>query len=135
MCRGEHRRSPAACSLELQLNNIPLTLNRGHGRGGFKRSRHAPVSSRGSVGVRTDLRGAAKVDEGPGVVLRPPEDVAGLEVAMRDSGVVERLHPLADVAQHLHSIARSMRTALIRRPRTVPEMHRAAQEVRTRPAV
>ena len=48
------------------------------------------------------MGGAAKVDERPLKVLRPPEDVAGLEVAVHEVCGVQPLQPCCHVAEHLH---------------------------------
>ena len=51
------------------------------------------------MAARTDLGGAAKVDERPVVVLRAPEHVGGLDVAVRGAGGVQLLQPRRDVAE------------------------------------
>ena len=87
--------------LKLRLASVPARL---------PRSRHLSSTARVSVSccggeVRTDLARAAKVDEGPLEVLRPPENVAGLEVSMRDASIMQPLQARRHVAEHLHSPA------------------------------
>ena len=49
---------------------------------------------------RTDGRGAAKVDEGPGVGERPPEDVGRLDISVTHASRVQVRQPLCNVHEH-----------------------------------
>lgn len=58
---------------------------------------------RGGGGERTAGGGAAKVDEGPGVLGGQPDAVAGLEVAVGVAGHVHDLQLLRDVHNDLQA--------------------------------
>ena len=53
-------------------------------------------------GVRTELGSAAKVDEGPVVLDRPAEDVAGLDVAVSVAEAVQVRESPDRMVQRLH---------------------------------